>query len=207
MASRTLGAVLAGGRSSRFGGGKALARVAGVSLVARAAAAVAGATGRAVVITGDDETAGAAGIPARPDRLPGAGPLGGLVTALEWATELGADGVLVVGVDMPFLSTGALRRLLDLARAPATVPANASGLGVQPLCAWYAVDLLPLAVERLETGRLQLRELLDGAGVHHVAESVIAGDLPPSHVFMNVNTREDLAAAELAACRMGAARG
>lgn len=199
----TLGAVLAGGRSTRFGDRKALARVAGIPLVARAAAAVGGSVDRAVVITGDADVARAAGLPARRDRVPGAGPLGGLVTALELAAETGASGVLLVGVDMPFLTAGTLRRLLHAARSPATVPAAADGTGVQPLCGWYSVDLLPEAARRLESGRLQLRELLAAARALHVADSLIAGDLPPSLVFMNVNTRADLAMAEQAAALPG----
>lgn len=199
IASRTLGVVLAGGRSRRFGGPKALATLAGVPLVARAATAVAAATPRAVVITGDPATARAAKCPARPDRVPGMGPLGGLLTALEWASELGDVGVLLVGVDMPFLDAGVLRRLLENCRPPATVPIGDDGLHMQPLCAWYAVDVLPVVLDRVATGRLQLRDLLSEVGAHRIPETAVAGARPRSLVFMNVNTREDLREAERAA--------
>lgn len=196
----TLGAVLAGGGSTRFGGEKALALLRGVPLVTWAARAVSGAAGSAVVITGSGEVAAAAGIPARPDRVAGAGPLGGLVTALEWAVERGAAGVLAVGCDMPFLTAASLVRLLDAASPPATAPASGDGR-LQPLCAWYSVALLDDARRRLEAGELRLHDLLTAAGAHRVPEASISGDLHPSLFFMSVNTQEDLERAEAAALR------
>lgn len=191
-----MGAVLAGGGSSRFGGEKALAPVGGVPLVARAARAVRAATGAAVVITGSAEIAAAADLPARADRVAGAGPLGGLVTALEWAADSGAEGVLATAGDMPFLTTRALVRLLGAASPPATVPASADGLRLQPLCAWYSVRVLDEARRRLEAGHLRLHDLLTAVGAHPVPESLVSGDVVPDLLFMSVNTREDLEFAE-----------
>lgn len=201
IAGRTVGAVLAGGRSSRFGSRKTLARVAGVPLVARAAAALSSAVREAVVVTGDLDVAGAAGLPAISDRVPGSGPLGGLVTALEWAEDLGAGGLLLVGGDMPFITPSALRRLLDVAAPPAVVPVGGEDRRLQPLCAWYSVDLLPRAAERLDAGDLGLHGFLLEAGAHLISDSAIAGERIPSLLFMNVNTRADLEIAENAAAR------
>lgn len=193
----TLGAVLAGGRSSRFGAEKALARLGGVPLVARAAGALSGATPPAVVVTASAEVAAAAGLPSLQDAVAGSGPLGGLVAALEWADGMGASAVLLVAGDMPFLTAAGLARLIDAAAPPATAPTNGDGRA-QPLCAWYSLEILAEARRRLESGDLGLRDLLSAVDANLTAESHISGDMDPSLFFMSVNTPRDLERAEAA---------
>ena len=79
-----VGAVLAGGASTRMGVDKALVEVDGVPMVARAAAALADAGAAAVLVVGGDQARlGAIGLRPLPDRHPGEGPLGGVITALS----------------------------------------------------------------------------------------------------------------------------
>lgn len=94
-----VGAVLCGGRSSRFGSDKALALIDGVPMGRRVADALRDAGADPVVAVGG--TAGPAlGLPVIADRSPGEGPLGGLATVLGWA----ATGlVLVTPCDLPLL--------------------------------------------------------------------------------------------------------
>jgi molybdopterin-guanine dinucleotide biosynthesis protein A len=78
-----LGAVLCGGASRRMGADKALIRLEGRPLAARVARALAAAgAARVVAVGGDARALRAAGLEVVPDRAPGEGPLGGLVTAL-----------------------------------------------------------------------------------------------------------------------------
>lgn len=95
---RLLGAVLAGGRSSRFGSDKALATLAdGRTLLEHAVASIAPHV-EAMVICGR----AVEGVTALADR-PAAdmGPLGGLNAALFYAASQGFDAVLTTGCDMP----------------------------------------------------------------------------------------------------------
>lgn len=94
-----VGAVLCGGRSSRFGSDKALALIDGVPMGRVVADALRQAGADPVVAVGG--TAGPAlGLPVIADRSPGEGPLGALATVLTWA----ATGlVLVVPCDLPLL--------------------------------------------------------------------------------------------------------
>lgn len=92
-----VGVVLTGGRSRRFGRDKALVEVDGTTLAARVAAALAAGGCRDVVavgveLPGLDRT----GLPLVTDRWPGAGPLGGVLTALDHA---GTD-VVVAACDL-----------------------------------------------------------------------------------------------------------
>lgn len=105
--SRLLGAVLAGGQSSRFGSDKAMAQWRGKALIDHVIDAL-----RPVV---DDillcgRTHGAvACIADRP--APGMGPLGGLNAALHHAAAHGFDAVLAVGCDTPRLPADLFVRL------------------------------------------------------------------------------------------------
>jgi molybdopterin-guanine dinucleotide biosynthesis protein A len=96
---RILGAVLAGGRSSRFGSDKAAALVDGKPMLDRVIEALAPQVD-AVVVCGR-MGAGYEGIPDRP--AADLGPLGGLNAALHHAASHGFDAVLTVPCDTPLL--------------------------------------------------------------------------------------------------------
>lgn len=104
-----LGAVLVGGRSSRFGSDKAAADWNGRPL-AEHAAALLGQYVDEVVTVG-----GAGAVPDLP--RPGLGPLGGIAGALDHAAGHGFVSVLTIGCDMPRVPLELLTALLR--RAPA----------------------------------------------------------------------------------------
>jgi len=92
------GYVLCGGSSRRMGRDKALIEVDGVAMAVRVAQALEAAGARAVVAIGGDAAAlTALGLDHRGDRWPGAGPLGGLVTALDHG---GAPVAVVLSCDL-----------------------------------------------------------------------------------------------------------
>ena len=95
-----VGAVLAGGSSTRMGADKAFIEIDGVPMVARAAAALAAAGAAAVLVVGGDQARlGALGLRPIPDRHPGEGPLGGVITALSAVRSLDSfDGEAIEAV-------------------------------------------------------------------------------------------------------------
>ena len=125
------GIVLAGGRSSRFGGDKLAAELDGRSLLASAVAAVAPLVdGVLVAAPRPPESlleAAVADVPVTlvHDRDPFAGPLAGLVNALDTAVDPDpvADLAIVVGGDMPRLVPAVLRSMLDRLAADPTIDA------------------------------------------------------------------------------------
>ena len=125
--------VLAGGRSRRMGRDKALLEHDGVALVDRAAATLGQLCGEVLIASGDGARLGRAGEIA--DALPDAGPLGGLLAALDVARS---PLVAVVAVDMPHASAEVLRLLAAaLDGADAAVPVVESR--AHPLHAVYDV--------------------------------------------------------------------
>ncbi len=105
------GVVLCGGRSSRFGANKALAKVDGVPMVLRACHAVEAATGGApaVLLTGEADLYAFLNRPVVRDTVAHAGPAQALHNAAAQLTE---DLLLVVPCDMPWLTPEVLRLLV-----------------------------------------------------------------------------------------------
>jgi molybdopterin-guanine dinucleotide biosynthesis protein A len=161
----TLGAVLAGGRSSRFGSDKALAMFDGRTLLHHALAALRPHCD-AVIVVGRGEIADWP----RPDM----GPLGGIAGALIHAAETGFDQVLTAPVDCVRLPDD-LRALLE--------PAPAF-LEMQPV-----IGLWPVAALR------ELRAMLENEGnlaVKACARRIGARAVQSDFVQPNINSIADL---------------
>lgn len=106
------GAVLTGGASTRMGRDKAFIEVGGVALGSVVASALRGAGAVEVVAVGGDvDRLGALGgfDAVVPDRWPGEGPLGGILTALE---SCRSDLVVVLACDTPTVSAACATALL-----------------------------------------------------------------------------------------------
>ena len=132
---RTVGIVLAGGRSRRFGSPKGLAILGGRSLIEWVLDAHRSELSEIVVVVSEtpspyDEL----GVPVVVDTLAGAGPVAGLHAGLCYASATGADGVFCSSCDTPFLSGGLIRALLaDRAGVdPGLVGARALEAGSRP---------------------------------------------------------------------------
>jgi molybdopterin-guanine dinucleotide biosynthesis protein A len=195
-----LGAVIAGGRSRRYGEPKALAEVGGVRIVDRVLLALHDAAPEVVLIANDATLARAIGLPARPDAQPDLGALGGIHAALLWAQERSVAGVLAVACDMPFVSADLLRRLRDRADAEdtpdAVLPASDGPRGIEPLCAWYGVTCLPALEDAIERGDHRMIGFHGGVRVVTLPIDEVATFGDPALLFMNVNTPEDRVEAE-----------
>jgi len=170
-----LGAVLAGGESSRFGSDKALAVLAGRTLLEHAVVRLRSWCDGVVVVGRDRAPA-----PVVSDwPRPGMGPLGGIAGALRHAQAGGFAKLLTIGVDSLGLPE-------DLPQRLAPGPAYVSD---QPVVALWTVAVLPgLRAILGSTGRHSVRALIEATGARAL---VLDG---PS---VNVNTPADLA--ELAA--------
>ena len=145
------------------------------------AAAVREAAGTAILV-GDPARYASLGYPVIPDLWPGEGPLAGIVAALR---HTASDGNLIVACDMPMVSAGFLKQLLDAWTGGILAPVNPAGY-LEPLCAVYGRDALP----GLETAFL--------SGVRKVAAAFERLPLTrypvaePWH-FQNINTPEEWA--------------
>ncbi len=149
---RVVGAVLCGGRSSRFGSDKALADAGGRLVGERVVDALRGAGVDPVAAIGG--TAGPSiGLPTISDLRPGDGPLGGLASALLWAkTGL----VVVVPCDLVLLEAEHVNAVIDhaLGQPGETLTATVATVDGRPM--------VSLACWPAEAGRQVLRLHDDG---------------------------------------------
>ncbi len=176
------GWVLAGGASRRMGRDKARLRWHGVPLAALAASKVERAAGSAALV-GPPERLSGLGYPVVADMYPGEGPLGGVITALRSST---AGLNLILACDMPLVPVEFLESLLEFAAAsPAACAVASSGPGIlEPLCAVWRHDALPVLETLLADGVRKMSEVLASLG---------AAAFPAAEPqwFRNINTPEE----------------
>lgn len=184
-----IGVVLAGGHGNRIGGEKATVELAGSPLIHFPLAAVEEAGLEPMVVAKTDTALPPLNtrVIREPD-LP-RHPLCGIVAALRSAAE---RPLVVVGCDMPFVSA-ALLAWLGSAREPLVVPALGGVL--QPLPARYGPALLP-ALEAELNREAPLLRTVESLQPRQIAEEDLERFGEPRLLFRNVNTHEDLKAAE-----------
>ncbi len=193
----TIGLVLAGGLARRMGGGdKALIRIGGATILERVLGRLSPQCARMVLnANGDPARFAASGLPVIADDVPGfAGPLAGILAALDWAAASApAIGWLVsVPGDCPFLPHVLVARLHAARRQAGTPLACArSGEWRHPV-----VGLWPIGL-RDDLRRALVDEDLRKIEVWTARHGVAIAEWPtePVDPFFNVNTPEDLARA------------
>jgi molybdopterin-guanine dinucleotide biosynthesis protein A len=193
-----LGVVLAGGRAQRMGGGdKALRMIGGRTILERVIGRLAPqCDGLILNANGDPTRFARLGLPVVADESPGfAGPLAGLLAALDWAAAHRPDIALVVSApgDCPFLPRDLVARLHQARlKADAPLAIAASGGRRHPVIGLWSVALRDdlrraLVVE-------ERRKVDDWIALYSYASA----EWPdaPIDPFFNVNSPEDLAEAE-----------
>lgn len=183
--------ILAGGRGSRMGGGKAARMLDGKPLIEHMLnkagfysdiIAVAGAR------RGDMECP--PNVTFLADEDDGAGPIAGLASALAFAASGGNDLVLTLPCDTPFLPDNLLHKL-QTAMGDAHVAIPHCQGGLHPACGLWRVHAAKSLGVYLAQGRRSLIGFAEAVGF--VAAEWMAEPFDP---FFNINTPEELAAAE-----------
>jgi molybdopterin-guanine dinucleotide biosynthesis protein A len=188
-----VGLVLAGGRSVRFGGEKAVARFDGKPLlewaVERLRSVCTYVAANVRPNTEAEAVAKSLGLPVLHDEAGDApGPLAGVKVGLTWAGEQGARLLAVSPCDAPLLPDDLYVRLLEHGAGGAALAETSEGL--EPLCAVWPVAALPAVREALAGGaHPPTWRVLERLGARKVF-------FAPPEAFMNVNVRDDLAALE-----------
>ncbi|MCB4771844.1 molybdenum cofactor guanylyltransferase MobA [Ancylobacter sp. Lp-2] len=193
--ARILGVILAGGLSRRMGGGdKALQQIAGRRLIDRVIERLAPQVDALVLNANGDPARFGVDLPVVADPLPDfPGPLAGLLAGMEHtaAHHPSARYILTVSADCPLLPRDLAARLLaEKHAAPAAIAA--SGGRDHPVIGLWDIALAPLLRRMLvDEGERRVRAFTVRAGA-------VTVDWPaePYDPFLNINTPDDLAAAE-----------
>jgi molybdenum cofactor guanylyltransferase len=180
------GFVLAGGRSSRMGQDKALLRLGGEPLVKRAIRKLSEVCAEVAIAGGREDLTQFGRV--IPDRFPGCGPLGGIISALEQSSF---ERNLFLPVDAPFVPVSTLKALLFMAAESFGMCVMARVQGKeQPLCAVYSRESLEVLRQELIAGRGKVKLAIEAAG------PVRFMDFDEAGWFANLNTPEEFAQAE-----------
>jgi len=201
LTAPVIGILLAGGKSSRMGGGdKCLRPLGGRPILAHIIARLRPQVSDLIVnANGDVARFAAFGLPVVEDSIAGfAGPLAGVLAGLRWIEthrpEIGYG--VTVATDTPFFPADLVQRFLaELGDPPALCVAR-SDEGVHPVIGLWPVALADDIEDALNRG---MRKVGDFAAQH----GAIAVPFPPVKIggreidpFFNINRPEDLATAE-----------
>jgi molybdenum cofactor guanylyltransferase len=174
--------LLAGGRSSRFGSDKALARAGGKPLILRVLSQFSCPFARTVIVTNQPSAYRQFQLPLIPDPVPNLGPIGGLLAACRDRSPPG--WILLSGCDTLFSTPAMVHHLLSQVPAAAAHAIAFKGQLWEPLPALYHTSILPTVESQIAAGQLSLWRLLER--VPHCAIP-----LGP-HAIRHVNTPDDL---------------
>jgi molybdopterin-guanine dinucleotide biosynthesis protein A len=184
--------VLAGGKSSRLGTDKAFLKFNDVTLLDHAIKTLRQVTPH-IAIIGDPQKFNTHDR-VLPDIYRNCGPLGGIHAALS---QTSAELNLVIAVDLPFVTSDLCDFLVAKAascNAIVTVPRTNSGL--QPLCAVYRRAFVSEADSALRAGKYKIDALFSQVSVRVIDEEELGGAGFSERVFFNINTSDDLRAAQ-----------
>ena len=201
------GVLLAGGLARRMGGGdKCLRPLAGETLLARVIARAAPQVVPLILnANGDPARFAPYGLPVVADVVEGhAGPLAGILTALDWAAEHAPHHPLVASfaTDAPFLPRDLVATMVEARDlAGADLACAASGGRAHPVFGLWPVELrADLRDALVEQGE---RKIDRWTASHRLVE--VAFPCDPVDPFFNANREDDLAEAERLIAERGSA--
>ncbi len=135
------------------------------------------------------------GLPVLPDTIAGfAGPLAGVLAGLDWAAARGHSHIVTAAADTPFFPCDLVPQLLLNASQPivlAATPDPERGLARHPTFGLWPVDLRDDLRSALSDG---VRKVVQWTDRHGTAMAAFPAE--PFDPFFNVNSPEDMAAAE-----------
>lgn len=193
---RPLGVILAGGQARRMGGGdKALLPLGGQTLLTRTIARLAPQVAAlALNANGNAVRFAEYNLPVISDSIKGfAGPLAGVLAGLDWAAASDASHIVTVAADTPFFPPDLVDRLLAVGPGIvlAATPDPKRGMSRHPTFGLWPVDLRDDLRSALEGGT---RKVVDWTDKH--GSGIAEFPSEPIDPFFNVNTPEDMLAAE-----------
>jgi molybdopterin-guanine dinucleotide biosynthesis protein A len=179
------GAILVGGLSSRLGRDKVLLQCEGVPVLHRLRNLLEPLVSEIILVGYYRLEFDTLGLRFVEDIIPGAGPLGGIFTALMSSST---PFVFVLASDMPFVPAELIENIAGAREhADAVIPRGPRG--PEPLCAIYSHSCTGPLRASLEKGNRRIMTALEGLTIHMPEIPVKTREPDP---FFNINFPEDL---------------
>lgn len=188
-------AIQAGGASRRMGQDKGLSPFLGQPLIKHIVNRLSPLATEILVTTNQPQAYSFLGLPLYPDLIAGRGALGGIYTAIHYASY---PLVAVVACDMPFASPAlfsAEMEILISTNADIVLPKTDEGL--EPFHAVYRrTTCLPYIESAISAGYWRVDSWFDHVVVQVIEDVEVRKHDPHLNCLRNVNTPEELAEAE-----------
>jgi len=182
-------AILAGGQARRFGGKpKGLLSIGNKRIIDHQIEILRMVTDQIGIVTTDLKNYETLGLPFWEDLIPGAGPLGGIYTALNHSKT---SETLIVASDMPFLDRKFLQYLAKISNQGFDVTILRSTDGQQPLCACYNQRCTEIIKKKIEERALKVTDFLSEVTIREIGPKEIKLFDPEDKLFFNVNSLDD----------------
>ncbi len=180
-------AIIAGGKSSRFGEPKALARFQSRELVDYAIDLARSISNHRILIYGEENIFAKKNIECIPDLIPNCGPLGGIYTAL---THAATPWIAALPCDMPYLAPE-VYETLALHRSENRPIVAVSHKGVESIVSIWPKSLAGRIEDALREGKLAIHTVL---GEFDAVEAVLPEVMPnyQEKWFLNITKLDDL---------------
>lgn len=191
---KILGAIIAGGASTRMGGReKSFVSLDGATLLERTLSRLRFQVDDVVInANGDAARFASAGLTVVEDVLTGIGtPLAGLHAALCYGANHGFDAVVTVPSDAPFLPLDLVERLLEAGQVTGAAIARSGGQDHYLTGIWTTAMAKPLGHLIENEGLRRVQDFVGKAKAEKVVWAAI-----PHDPFFNINTPEDVTEAE-----------
>jgi molybdopterin-guanine dinucleotide biosynthesis protein A len=182
------GFILLGGKSSRYGSNKALAKIGGVRLVDRVAGVMKSIFHRVILLTNTPAEYAYLQMPMVEDLVKGFGPMGGIYTGLMTLSD---GAAFFVACDMPFLSERLIRHMVDV-RGDFDAVVPRMDWMLEPLHALYSKRCIPVIREAIQQYQHQILKCFAELRVRYVDQEELRLWDPDLRSFFNINKPEDL---------------
>lgn len=124
------------------------------------------------------------------DEIENLGPIGGIYTSLKAASS---QFVFITACDMPIIDIRFIKFMMEIINRDAVEGVvSMRGGFVEPLYAFYSLDMLNSFEEYISMGSYKLLNILRNCNIHYISEEKISELKLKRDVFTNLNYKKDL---------------
>jgi molybdopterin-guanine dinucleotide biosynthesis protein A len=185
--------ILAGGKSSRMGEDKALMPFLGSSLLDFILSQISDLGEERIIISNTPDDYQRFGLPVFKDVIPDIGALGGIYSALTYASF---QHCLLFACDMPFVNQPLIKHMANIIpEFDAVIPRLRKDEFAEPFRAFYSKNCISSIQIQIKKGERKVVSFFDSVSIRYLEAEEIHKFDPQELTFFNVNTPEDMAKA------------
>jgi molybdopterin-guanine dinucleotide biosynthesis protein A len=183
-------AILCGGESRRMGFDKSEIKVGGKLLIEIIAEELEQVFEEIILISNDKEKFKHINYKVVQDIIQRKGPAGGIYTALKYASS---KYVFVTACDMPMINLNYIKYMMELIKTKNVEGVATYNCGkIEPLYAFYSIDMLCTFKDQLEKNNFKMFELISHCNMHYVKDEKVREYSKDMNIFTNLNCKSDL---------------